>query len=656
MSIILCCVSVLASLSRFAAGTQEPPDCILIATALPSKFALEEEERVAEVFGEPLQLVNVNSELEYAAVICFVSRAFPSPEYHPAGMHRGGGNCSKVIGVVGDIGSRTARIIHTLASRSNQNVILIASVAPSTLLPVSNLALPNLLDMEPLSHYIDALVSFLDHLNWTRVGLITDNTYYYQFAAELLQRRLLQDPKNTVIPFVRITDNVLLPVFQEYKTQIIVILMDEKTACLILQEAQKLNFKWPEYSLITLDFETSDSIRFCDWAHYEALIIVNEDASASSPERGENHSISAILPALSSNFSFPSGDDSIKIRDNKRLRNISFIQLVNSSRLEIACYNSESQQLVLLPNTSLTSGITPRGSTLVVEYIPSVAHNVCVVMSIIFCTALVLIVFILYVCFHKEPEIKATSVTVSLCMFLGCCLLLLYLPVLLINAQPVSRLPYPGWLICNLLTWLSLLGLPLTLILATLFVKMLRVYLIFCTPHSYKRKLFSNPFLFLYIILLTSPSFFLLLLWSATDTFTDTPLKVHEKSHLVQFERCLSSNTFIWLGLQLVYVTILTIALVIVAFKSSKIRFENFKDTKETNAFAFVTIFITMVGLMYFYLFYGGEASFFNTVAEKVILYIVHIIILVTCQAFLFVPKVYPPIKRHFAKNAVQQK
>ena len=241
-------------------------------------------------------------------------------------------------------------------------------------------------------------------------------------------------------------------------------------------------------------------------------------------------------------------------------------------------------------------------------------------------------------------------------MFLGCYLLLLFLPVLLIQSQPVSHLPYPEVFTCTLLTWLSLLGLPLTLILATLLVKMLRVYLIFCTPHSYKRKLFLNPFLFLYIVLLTSPSFFFLLLWSATDTFINTVLEVHEKSRLLQFERCLSSNTLIWFSLQLVYIIILSVALVILAFKSSKIRFENFKDTKETNAFAFIAIYIMIVGLLYFYFFYGSEVSVSNIIADKVTLYVAHIIIPMTCLVYLFVPKVCPPIKRRFARNVVKQK
>jgi hypothetical protein len=627
---IFWCVSLLTSLGVLAVANEPTATCIL--TALPGNSALGDRERKAidEMSGQPLQLVNTDSEFEFSAVVEFIAIAFPPPQHQylltgPHQVPRNATHCSKILGVVGDLGARTAKVIHTLASRSNLRLMLVAAVAPSTSIPVSNLALSNLLDMRPLSHYIEALVSFLDHLNWTRVGLLTDNTHYYQYAAQLLEERIMLDPKNTVIPSVRITDNVILRAFKDYETRIIVVLMDWETRCSILREAQKLHFNWPEYSLIVLDLEASSRTRACEETYYELAVITLTESSSdaehsTSPSSGGSSfniisaSISALLYAVGSNYSFLGEENPVDIRDNKRLTNISFAQVFNGHRQEVARYHSESQHLVLFPNTSLTSDVVPRGSTLVVEYVPSVAHNTFVMLSIVSCSTLVSVVFILYVCFHKEPEIKATSVAVSLCMFLGCYLLLLFLPVLLIDAQPVSRLPYPEEFICNLLAWLSLLGLPLTIILATLFVKMLRVYLIFCTPHSYKRKLFSNPFLFAYIALLTFPSFIFLLLWSSTDTFTNTLLEVHERSRLVQFERCLSNNTIIWLSLQLAYITTLIVALVILAFKSSKIRFENFKDTKETNAFAFVTIFVTIVGLMYFYFFYSGEINFFNTV------------------------------------------
>ena len=69
---------------------------------------------------------------------------------------------------------------------------------------------------------------------------------------------------------------------------------------------------------------------------------------------------------------------------------------------------------------------------------------------------------------------------------------------------------------CNSLIWVSLAGIPLPLIAATLLVKTLRVYF---NPLSYKKKLFTDPFLLLYILLLMSPSLFVLVLWSSYDPF-----------------------------------------------------------------------------------------------------------------------------------------
>ena len=69
------------------------------------------------------------------------------------------------------------------------------------------------------------------------------------------------------------------------------------------------------------------------------------------------------------------------------------------------------------------------------------------------CIIIVTVTLILYVYFHKEPEIRATSVTLSLCMFLGCYILLLYIPLLLIKAQS-SEFTLLADVICMLLACL----------------------------------------------------------------------------------------------------------------------------------------------------------------------------------------------------------
>ena len=61
----------------------------------------------------------------------------------------------------------------------------------------------------------------------------------------------------------------------------------------------------------------------------------------------------------------------------------------------------------------------------------------------IFLFFFVTIVLILYIYFRKEPEIRATSVTVSLCMFLGCYILISYFPLLVIDPTDKPSLPSP---------------------------------------------------------------------------------------------------------------------------------------------------------------------------------------------------------------------
>ena len=161
-------------------------------------------------------------------------------------------------------------------------------------------------------------------------------------------------------------------------------------------------------------------------------------------------------------------------------------------------YYDPKSQLVLLHNI-LATGDSPQGSTLIVTYTTSVGtvatSMLAYFISIIFVTA----VLILYLYFRNEPEVKATSSTVSLGMFVGCYLMLSFVPLLLVESNPDMILGHPAAgsdIVCNILVWLSGLGPPTMLILGALFIKMIRVYIIFMDPHSYKKKLCSNSFLF----------------------------------------------------------------------------------------------------------------------------------------------------------------
>ena len=143
----------------------------------------------------------------------------------------------------------------------------------------------------------------------------------------------------------------------------------------------------------------------------------------------------------------------VKFREGKRLSNISVVQLVNSSenKLEIVYYEPELKQLNVIHNLS-ASGNIPHGTTVILEFVDSTARIATILVAFTSIVVFVTTILACYIYFHNEPEIKATSVSVSLSMFLGCYLELLFVPFLLIDAQPDGFLGHNGGsLTCNIL-------------------------------------------------------------------------------------------------------------------------------------------------------------------------------------------------------------
>ena len=558
------------------------------------------------------KFVEIATKPEYETLLYFISNFFHS--------NRGSG-CSEVVGVVGDIDSKTASILHTLASRSNLTL---------------------------------TIVSFIDEWRWSRVGLIRDDTLYYQYAAEMLHTKLTEASKtitpNFVVSEVGINIHHVLNQVSEYGTYIFVLSLRRETALSLLKEAQELGFSWPEYAWIVLSIN-SDPDTFADYVEGTFVtrdysgIEMNNIARFFCSNSG-NQSLDTSLPGI------------VKFREGKILSNISVVQLVNSSEneLEIVYYEPELKQLNVIHNLS-ASGNIPHGTTVILEFVDSTARIATILVAFTSIVVLVTTILACYIYFRNEPKIKATSVSVSLSMFLGCYLELLFVPFLLIESQPDGFLGHNGGsFTCNILVILSGVAIPSVLISAALFVKMLRVYTIFMNPYSYKQKFFSDAFLFLYISLIILPTVLILIIWMSLGPFKNVSVKFPQKNHLLLLERCETKHTAIWIGLLFLYSFFVIMALAILAFKSSKIRYKNFRDTKATNAFAFLYIFSAILGLMYWFFYRTLEQSFSTLVKINIPLYITHFTLPLLCQMFLFVPKVYPPIKRHLTKNSVKSK
>ena len=636
---------LLISFSLSSASCFGTTKCLLLA--LPGGDLDEGEmEREKDANVSDIRVVTVNSEVKFA-IPSFVVSTLGNVT---------GSECSEVIGVVGDVDSKTAGILHTLASRSNLSLTIVSAVAPSTFLPVTHLPLPNVLDMRPLSHYLQAIVSFIQQWNWTRIGLISDDSYYYQYAAELLMKQLSQDGNKVITPLITVTENGrfsdTLDDIRQHKTYVSVILSHGEFICSLLDETAKHDLTWPEYAWLILDVNGESTP--CTDSSMEGVIQVSEklesdaDASANddnfTSELQHATTLAFLLSYVSNTISSTRG-----FREGRRLFNISFLQVSNGSTWELALYDPDIGELTVTHNISSR----PEGITLVV-YPSRPEYHVFTVLTVFTLSCIFLsVVLLLYLYFRKEPEIRATSVTVSLCMFLGSYLMLLNIPIQLAEVHPSTYPKAISGLICNLLAWLSALGLSNSLILSTLFVKILRVYVLFCKPLSYRKKLFSDKYLLFYVVLMVSPNLLFLTMWSALDPSMDKKSVVLTEREVVVTEVCGSKHTLIWLCLLLLYFTALLLAVIILAFKTSKVRFKNFRDTKATNAYAFLTVFFIVSTLAY-WLFFSTTDS--KAGSAEITLYVGHTIIGLLCPLCLFVPKLIPPLKRSIRKQRKEQK
>ena len=202
-----------------------------------------------------LEFIFVDSRPSYALLLEYISAIQLHTTLSQRTEHSAGRVCQDVLGVVGDIDAKTASAILRLSRQLGQNIKLVISAAPSTFLPPSlNNSLPNVFHLKPLSHYIEAIVSFIRCWNWTRVGVIADDTTYYQLAAEML---LLTGLNKTAFPYIRISNGGnfarVLSEVKEYKTHIFVIFMRETLACYFLEQLNISGLTWPEYAWIILD-------------------------------------------------------------------------------------------------------------------------------------------------------------------------------------------------------------------------------------------------------------------------------------------------------------------------------------------------------------------------------------------------------------------
>ena len=255
--------------------------------------------------------------------------------------------------------------------------------------------------------------------------------------------------------------------------------------------------------------------------------------------------------------------------------------------------------------------------------------------------------FILMVWWRKEREIKATSPVLSSLMMVGCYLLLVAPIALVMYRSTVIKNEELVTFLCMLKTWVTV---GTELIFATLFVRLLRIYRIFCsTPMQIMSDYWEDKYLFFHTLVISSGKFVLLILWNSIDPIhpMSNPMYVYEPDRVPYYMvtlrcTCKTMSPTVWLIVTKLYSVLLLFMVVFMAIQTRHVKKTIYKDTKKVNIFIFlVTVCLaTMIPLWLFFLEVGIEVG--ANVAEWLSLFVIPL----SCQVCLFLPKILPVICR----------
>ena len=516
-------------------------------------------------------------------------------------------------------------------------------------------------DQTPLSssiHYMTAsvstltesIVTFLNVIHPKKIEIITEaeEKYYFMISHQLsvyikanTTLNIQISTINTLQRFSSIIDRIL-----DFNIHVIILSASPSTAISFLCEAYKRGLTWPKYAWILHSYRLDDllqsSILDNRCTHsvqkvFEGVFIFQLTYEGIDLSNGRFNPYASLLYDsvwnLISSVGTRSNSHSIEVMSSSPVHDSSKVYVyhnLNSTPRLIGIYDGTSSTLINIRKAIFTDNDLPivNRVMILVPYLLPLP-----ILSFIFNT----ILLVLYIIFRNEPSIKSTSVSISMLILIGCYILIGYSILLIVSdAYQID--------LCMTLAWLGGNGLSIPLILATILVKMLRVYRIFTAHKLLKQSThLSDIALLVYTILILSPNIILLILWTAIDPVYRVENFIEHPGYVENVIICHPSDyDLAWFALTFAYIFLLSVAVVVVAIKSRNIRLARFKDTKKVNILIFLLYIVGYFTFSYWRIFWDSEF----VILSFIILYAGHIFMAFLCQIILFMPKIWPAIQK----------
>ena len=507
---------------------------------------------------------------------------------------------------------------------------------------------------------INALFILSKSLLWNRLGLVVDSTNIYTTTlADYITLRAKQE-NITIFPIIESKDRRgkikdaedILQQIQESGAKVLVLLTQE--APQILCAAHHRGMVWPHYGWLLYGSSSPDIklLPTCRGSHHylEGTVFPTYYSSLTTKASLEESAIQLVSKASTTATQLHIDLKSVLLRmtvpgipGNLTFHNIQhdipavyFIQVRNGTATSVATVHNDT----VLVNRWLQEEELPRG-TLPVR-VNTVYPTWLGALEITVSGTLITITLVLYVYYRKEPEIRATSWTLSLLIFLGCYMIIVYLLLLILRSavQPTTKFD-----ICSSIIWISGAGLPVILILAVLLVKLARIYRIF-NNYSQVGKSCSDVALAVYVLLLLSPTTLILTVMTALQSYKWSTLAITHIDHTEILYVCTGDLGPYYIAL-VSYLLLLKGCIVVVALTTRKLRYKNFRDANKVNILVSVVVLMGIPSIVLFKVLSDRRLY----LPAYTIVHVAHCTLIAICLGSLFIPKLSPIINRKYFKN-----
>ena len=502
--------------------------------------------------------------------------------------------------------------------------------------------IPNVFYMTASTSVVaDSLAALMGYFNADTMGLITDmyNWHYFRVSNQIskvtnISLYIQIGQRSTKQSLSKVTTRL-----SRSSVKVIFVSANPSVSIQVLCEAYKSGLTWPKYAWILLSFlynggqqQMGEDCSIQDVLEgILSLELAQAESGITHTSLGGNPFAYVLhdsiwklaLAATTANHSLNSQLNGPFLHQYSK---VFVYQMFNGTLSPSGVYESESQSLSNVTIDALRSTDHCKLLALLPLHYLLILPILCCVFNTV--------LLVLFFCFRNEPDVKSTTVSLSLLIFIGCYLLLVYIIVLLVGENLHLDL-------C--MVRVSGLSLCLPLILATVLVKMLRVHHVFTLQGIKKPSIFLyNCALFIYTLLIIAPKVCVVILWSSIDTYRRIDFNfVDSSGFTIAQTQCSSNYILIWTTLLIVYDIALSVAVVMIAIRTRKVRFARFKDTKKVNLMVFLVLFVSVSSWLYWYVF---TATRLYRLVPTYILYAGSITIPFICQFTLFVPKIWTPL------------